>query len=380
MSQAPLIYLYDIDALPLTASSQVLYQADAGESVASLSLQEACAAASESGSLRIVLCAAMVRLTQVSLSRKQARHLDRVMPYLLEEHLLDAPETLFFSTRKGDGEEYLVTALDQGLLASLRHIATEAGAHLQSVEVDIECLASNLPVVINLPDDRCLVASGRDAYLVVDHSERDALAPLFGVSLLDAMEIDADNSLFERLRQHPGQQLLTGAHAPRKKQGEPGLLAEWRPLLILAASVLVLAVIGLRVQEWRYNQAAQAALADAKGQYEQLFPGDKATSALIRQFQGRLARLSSGGGGSGGAFFPMLVPVAEVLKKSEVEPKRLQYDQRQNSLLLDVGAKDYAQLEALQNALRKQGAKASIANYRNAAQGVNARIKVEQPG
>jgi general secretion pathway protein L len=49
-------------------------------------------------------------------------------------------------------------------------------------------------------------------------------------------------------------------------------------------------------------------------------------------------------------------------------------------LLLDVGAKDYAQLEQLQNALKQQGARASIANYRNGAQGVSARIKVEQPG
>ena len=74
------------------------------------------------------------------------------------------------------------------------------------------------------------------------------------------------------------------------------------------------------------------------------------------------------------------MPVARVLKQIKVEPKRLQYDQRQNTLLLDVGAKDYSQLESLQNAINEQGAKASIANYRNGAQGVNARIMVEQPG
>ena len=72
--------------------------------------------------------------------------------------------------------------------------------------------------------------------------------------------------------------------------------------------------------------------------------------------------------------------MAQVLKEIKVEPKRLQYDQRDNTLLLDVGAKDYAQLEQLQNALKQQGARASIANYRNGAQGVSARIKVEQPG
>nr|WP_281502041.1 type II secretion system protein GspL [Alcanivorax sp. S6407] len=366
--------------MPLTGNSPVLYQAAGGDAVEYCSLDEACTAAADRGPLRIILCASLVRLTRVSLSRKQARHLDRVMPYLLEEQLLDAPDNLFFNSRKGEGDEYLVTAAEQSLIAAVRDCASAAGADLQSVEVDVECLAGMLPVVVQLPAEQALVATDRETYLVMDQAAREELSSLFGSALADATQIGADHTLFDLFRQHTGQQLLTGVHAPRKKAGQPGALAEWCPLLILAASVLVLAIIGLRVQAWRYDQAAEAALADAKGQYERLFPGEKASSALVRQFQGRLARLSGGGGASGSSFFPMLVPVAEVLKSSKVEPKRLQYDQRQNSLLLDVGAKDYAQLEALQNALREQGAKASIANYRNAAQGVNARIKVEQPG
>lgn len=380
MSQAPLIYLYDMGGLPLSGTGQVLFQAGEGAPVVSQSLDEACVSAADSGPLRIILCASLVRLTRVTLSRKQARHLDRVMPFLLEEHLLDAPDQLFFSSRKGEGDEYLITALDQALISSLHDRVTQAGAHLESVEVDVECLVQMLPAVIRLPQGQCLLAAERDAYLVVDESARDEVAPLFGEALNGATELAADGSLFDVFRHHSGQQLLTGAYTPRKQGGASGALAEWRPLMILAASILLLAIIGLRVQAWRYEQAADEALASAKSQFEQLFPGEKATSALVRQFQSRLSRLSGGGGGGGSAFFPMLVPVAEVLKKSEVEPKRLQYDQRQNSLLLDVGAKDYAQLEALQNALREQGAKASIANYRNGAQGVNARIKVEQPG
>ena len=144
--------------------------------------------------------------------------------------------------------------------------------------------------------------------------------------------------------------------------------------------MFVLALVAIWVQQWRYDQASEAAFADAKSLYEQLFPGDKATTALSRQFQGRLARLGGGSEGGQARFFPLLGPVAQVLKEIKVEPKRLQYDQRDNTLLLDVGAKDYAQLEQLQNALKQQGARASIANYRNGAQGVSARIKVEQPG
>ncbi|UWN52260.1 hypothetical protein ASALC70_04504 [Alcanivorax sp. ALC70] len=39
-------------------------------------------------------------LTGVTLSRKQARHLQRVLPYLLEEQLLEPPEALWFATAR----------------------------------------------------------------------------------------------------------------------------------------------------------------------------------------------------------------------------------------------------------------------------------------
>lgn len=200
-----------------------------------------------------------------------------------------------------------------------------------------------------------------------------------GESLDQARQVDLQ-ALFADLRHRHGQELLTGPYMPRQNRRESALLGPWRPVAYLAAAVFLMAVVAVWVQQWRYQRAADAALAQAKDRYEQLFPGDKATSALNRQFQGRLARLGGGADGGGAAFFPLLAPVAQVLKDMKVEPKRLQYDQRQNVLLVDVGAKDYAQLEALQNAIRKQGGNASIANYRNGAQGVSARIKVEQPG
>ena len=178
-----------------------------------------------------------------------------------------------------------------------------------------------------------------------------------------------------------------------RRQDEAVPLALWQQLLerasMLPATAVVPALeIGAQVRPRHvgvlgYLSLASHTLGEALQvyqRYEQLFPGDKATSALNRQFQGRLARLGGGTDGGGAAFFPLLAPVAKVLKEMKVEPKRLQYDQRQNVLLVDVGAKDYAQLEALQNAIRKQGGNASIANYRNGAQGVSARIKVEQPG
>ncbi|MCG8392706.1 MAG: type II secretion system protein GspL [Pseudomonadales bacterium] len=377
MADASLIYLSGAPDAPWQPQSTVLYQSRPGEPVQAVPLEQAFASAS--GPVNVVVSVASAQLTRVSLSRKQAKHLQRVLPYLLEEQLLDNPEDLWFVSRKGEGDDYQVTAVARELLTLLREQAEQHDVQMTSVQVDAERLQSFSPLIADLGDDQWLLVADRERALVADAQQRDAIVPLFGDDLDAATELPDADSLFSALRGGQGLELLTGEYAPRQQRSQAAILGPWRPVLMLAASVLVLSLVAIWVQQWRYQKAADAAFAQAQQTYESLFPGDKATSALKRQFQGRLARLGGGEGG-GSAFFPLLVPVAEVLKQVKVEPKRLQYDQRQNTLLLDVGAKDYAQLEALQNAIKKQGARASIANYRNGAQGVSARIKVEQPG
>ena len=378
MADAPLIYLAGAGETEWQPDSPVLYQYRNGETVQWLALGEALAAC-QGSKVAVVVSVSCARLTHVTLSRKQARHLQRVLPYLLEEQLLDNPDDLWFVSRKGGGDDYQVSAVRRELITNLKQWAGEAGAHLASLQVDADCLQAVLPLTADLGNGQQLLLIDREQGLVIDEDQQEAFAPLLGDSLDQARQVDLQ-VLFADLRHRHGQELLTGPYMPRQNRRESALLGPWRPVAYLAAAVFLMAVVAVWVQQWRYQRAADAALAQAKDRYEQLFPGDKATSALNRQFQGRLARLGGGADGGGAAFFPLLAPVAQVLKDMKVEPKRLQYDQRQNVLLVDVGAKDYAQLEALQNAIRKQGGNASIANYRNGAQGVSARIKVEQPG
>ena len=378
MADAPLIYLAGAGETEWQPDNPVLYQSRNGETVQWLALGEALAAC-QGSNVSVVVSVSCARLTHVTLSRKQARHLQRVLPYLLEEQLLDNPDDLWFVSRKGSGDDYQVSAVRRELITHLKQWAGEAGAHLASLQVDADYLQAMLPLTADLGNGQQLLLIDREQGLVIDEDQQEAFAPLLGDSLDQARQVDLQ-ALFTDLRHRHGQELLTGPYMPRQTRRESALLGPWRPVAYLAAAVFLVAVVAVWVQQWRYQQAADAALAQAKNRYEQLFPGDKATSALNRQFQGRLARLGGGADGGGAAFFPLLAPVAQVLKDMKMEPKRLQYDQRQNVLLVDVGAKDYAQLEALQNAIRKQGGNASIANYRNGAQGVSARIKVEQPG
>lgn len=381
MTQTPMIYLNGTPDAHSLAEKAVLFQFSGDLPVETLTLHEALSRCADN-EVTMVLGAAHATLTRVSLSRKQARHLERVLPFLLEENLLDSPDNLWFVSRKSQvPDEYLVTAISQDLIAGLVALAREAGIALASLQVDVERLGAVTPLRAEFDSGQQLLVTERDDALLVGPDQVDALLPMFGKPLEDATIISGDRAFFDQLRANQGQELLVRQFAPKKMSGNASALRLWRPLLAVAAAVLVLTVIGLRVQQWQYQQAADKALADAKQRYEQLFPGDKASSALKLQFKARLARLSAGGQGDGTpSFFPLLDPVATVLQQIKVEPKRIQYDQRQSTLLLDVGAKDYAQLEALKKALTEQGANASIANFRNGAQGVNARIMVEQPG
>ena len=102
--------------------------------------------------LHVIISVAFARLTHVSLTRKQARHLQRVLPYLLEEQMLDSPESLWFVSRKGAGDDYEVTAIARELIVQLKQWAAEQGAVLGSLQVDAERLQGQAPLIAELDE------------------------------------------------------------------------------------------------------------------------------------------------------------------------------------------------------------------------------------
>ncbi|MBF1801402.1 type II secretion system protein GspL [Alloalcanivorax profundimaris] len=361
----------------------VLYQAGAGETPERLTLAQALNERA-GAAVDLVLTSAEALLTGVTLSRKQARHLQRVLPYLLEEQLLEPPEALWFATGKAEHGRYPVAVINREALEALLAACREAGVRAARLRVDADLLAPETPVLITVDHWGSLILE-RDQALVADADQREALIALHHDEERPFTRLEDDLTLCDRLRAglaaDRGVEVLQGPYAARQSQRSgPSPWAPWKPVAGLAAAVFLIALAAVWAQQWRYQQAADQAFADAAELYQSLFPGDRATSGLRRQFEARLARLGSGGEGGGGTLFAVLPAVASTLGASEVEPKRIQFDQRDGSLLLDLGAKEYNQVEKLQTALREKGVQATIANYRNGASGVTARVKVEQAG
>lgn len=374
MVEGPLLYLgYNSDP-QWHSDTLVAYQHHASEAVREISLGEALQLAG--ATLRVVVACSHARLTHVSLSRKQARHLQRVLPYLLEDQLLEAPDSLWFATRKEQGDTFAVTAVPRERINQLLVLAQEQQVTLTSLQVDADCLSPMMPVTAELSGTK-LFALEREKALLLPASQADSVASLFADGLSEAAHLDGWSTFFDALRQGEGSELLTGPFVQRIAASGGSVLTPWVPFFKLSAAVFVCALLTFYAQAWRYGVAADDTLAQAKARYEALFPGDRASVALGRQFQAKLNRLGNVAEQGGGTVLSLLTPIATVLKQVPVSPKRLQLEPREGALILDVGAKDYAQLEALQAAIKSQGVAASIVNYRNGTTGINARLKVE---
>lgn len=390
MADTALIYLAPGAFKDTLSDARVLFHG-LGEAPRETSLGEALARLS-GRPVNLVTTSTEVLLTGVSVSRKQARHLQRVLPFLLEEQLLEAPESLWLAAGKNDQGRYPVAVIGRAPLESLLLLCREHQVRPLTLKVDADLLAAQAPLVIDVDGWGTLILD-REQALVADESQRQALIALHNQQHGDEGEAPAPFTRLEdpltlceqlaiALAAGRGVEVLQGPYVQRQNQKSgPSPWAPWKPVIGLAAAVFVLALVAVWTQQWRYVQAADQTFAEASELYQSLFPDDRATVGLRRQFEARLARLArSGDGDRGGTLFAVLPAVASTLNGSEVEPKRLQFDQRDGSLLLDLGAKEYSQLEKLQAALREKGVNATIANYRNGASGVTARVKVEQAG
>ena len=328
----------------------------------------------------LVLSAADALLTSVQLARRQARHIRKVVPFLLEDQLTVPAETQWFAWGERDGDQYPVAAVDRDGLEQLLAAFREAGVHVTSVRVDGQLLAAENQARYQLGDHEIVVL---DRYRVLSLPQavvQDSLRAIgVDTAVLPAVRAQSDTlaCLDAAVQAGEGAELLHGDLAPKrqkKNQQSARVPDRWRPPALVCGVLLLVGWVITGVQAWVYQQRADDAATQARALYEQLFPGDRALR-LEAQFR---ARLESGAVGGDG-FLALMGPAGEAvaaLREQGVQPRRIQYDERQNALELELNAPDYETLEALQQGIRDKGLQAEIANFRNQGKVVTARMKV----
>ncbi|WP_111656614.1 type II secretion system protein GspL [Isoalcanivorax indicus] len=360
---------------------QARWRTAAGSTCGSLS--EALAAMR--GDIHLVLSAGDVLVTRVSLSRRQGRHIQKVLPYLLEESVLGRAEDLWFAHGRPSEDRYPVLACErQGLEQLLDWCAEASHARIIGAWVDADLLRDDAPCMAALDGGDLLCLPDAGQALVLPQGEAAQLPALLGLDDSLFERIDEPGALFARLAERFAAvdrvNLLHSDLRPvREGQDGPAWLMPWVPVARLAAAVLVCIWVLLMVQTWQYEKAAQQTAEASVTLYQELFPGTGRPQMIVREFETQLNRLGGGAGGSG--FLALMGPTGEIIGAASgqgVTPRRLNYDERESILMLDLNAQDFSALEALREALQSAGLSAEIGTARSEASGVTARMRVGQ--
>ena len=337
------------------------------------------AAQQVTGPVRLVLSVTDVLLTEVVLNRRQARHLQRVLPWMLEDQLIGTPERFWFASGRPANGRYPVVACEKEALLGLLQACSELSLPVAGVAVDAQLLAELSPGRLKIDGQTLILADGNQGLAVAD-SEAEQILTVLGLSELeDQSRPEAELLAVMRAAIQHGRQveLLQGDLRPAEQGSGPQLSGRWKQLMVLAAACIALVAVLMGIQTWRYQAAADQQLAQAVNLYNQLFPGDSAQPGYLEnQFRSRLGRL---GGTASGGFLGLMIPVGESLAGQHgagLSARRIQYDERDNSLTLDVEAGSYDSLEVLRGRISEGGLQAEIANYRSQGESVTARLRV----
>ena len=352
-----------------------------GEGISRGTLSDALAALS--GPVRAVLSSGDVLLTNVELSKRQARHMQKVLPFLLEESLLTTTDEMWYAYGKPVDGAYPVLACERdGLEQLLDWFASAGDITLLGAWVDADLLRGHAPCVARLDDDLlCIPAPGQA--LVLPATELEQVPVLLGIDTAEFTRIDHLEALFSAFADGLQGDVITLLHSDLRptveQHGWRQVMQPWWPVTRLAAGVLMCVWVLLLVQQWQYNRAAEAEAAQAVALYQELFPGSSRPQLLQREFRTQLERLSGGGAGAG--FLTLMAPVGEIIGGATdqgVTPRRVQFDERENTLLVDITAKDFSALENLREKMQSVGLSAEIGTARSEASGVTARMRVGQ--
>ena len=346
--------------------------------------QAALACAKLRASVDLVLPASDAVLASVSLTRRQAKHIRKVLPYLLEDRLLDAPEELWFAHGKPSGQSYPVLGCRRDELDQYLALVAEAGAGLRGVWVDADLLANEHGALLATYDENdSLWLRDREQSLVASAKDIAELRATQGQEADEGLtELDSQ-TFIDQLRAALGRvpptglNLLYGELRPRapQQQAGGGWQNDWLPVARFAALVLVAVWLFTWLQKLSYEQAARDAQQRVASMYEQLFPDDRAV-AVERQLRQRLSVMGAGGGGQD--FLSLVAPLGQSLSSngSELELRRIQYDETDGIVHIDVRASDFESLEAIRDRIQAGGLAAEITEGRSQGDRVTARLRV----
>ena len=321
------------------------------------------------------LSAENITLNSISVPSGQQRHLQRILPGLLEDSLASDIEELHF-IHGGVLEDGVVNVaiIDRELIKTYLGLFNEAGLTPHAM------LPDSLSVAIN-GDAPSLQVNGDLSQLRISPQiayvfDTDNMVQLLQLMLKDTLQplslyiIDSQrNSLaitspFEwqgeptdKLSQLPDKSvmamnLLQGEFTPQSDFKKHWL--QWRSVAILAIGALVIQLSTVGIETWQLNGQVKEYKLEIKSAFNSVFPDVTRIVNPKAQMSQQLSRLQSQQGGMG--FLMLLQQVSPIINQSKnVKLTKINFEHRLGEMRLDVEAPDYAQLERVKNKLEQLG-------------------------
>src|SRR5699024_487508 len=195
------------------------------------------------GKVQLVLSVSNATLTKVELNRKQARHLEKVLPFMLEEDLLETPKSLWFSHSKGkQTQHYPVVVCKKTILTDLLEFFAVAEVQLLGVWVDAQLLSSMAPAQIAFERSTLLLPSAHNGLRVAEENRAGMLAALGLTELPEAEPLSGVHleRLGQNIQHSLGINLLHSDFAPQATSIGQKLWHHWRPVVYFSAAIVAL--------------------------------------------------------------------------------------------------------------------------------------------
>lgn len=345
----------------------------------------------------LLLPVAQVLVSSVQVPAKQARHLDRVLPFLIEDQLAGNVDDLHVVAGAALGDERRqVLAVDNAWLTAQLNLLAGAGFDVRHCTVDALCLPVSAggaavlfesgQVLLRLadgsaqclhPDDWPLLAPALLDGLSAEFWRSDATQTIAGIDTPHDLaaathEIDAPLALLTaQAAQAPG--LLTGRHARRSDWQQ-----QWQPWRAVAALLLLalLAQYGLWIADYFQTASRERQLRDSmRAQFQAALPDD----TRGQDPAARLRALTRDGAAAGGpGFLALLAQLTPILQaQSGVHLRGLGFEAARSELRLDLEAADLGALNQLQSALQGAGLHTDMGQASGGERGYTGRMVVK---
>ncbi|MDV6315775.1 type II secretion system protein GspL [Idiomarina sp. HP20-50] len=314
-----------------------------------------------------------VLLTRVTLPAGTKRHLQRIIPYALEEELASDIEQLHFAWPDAKGDKLPVAVVAKERMDAWLKALSDAGIESAYWIPDCFLLPYQEDVwqAIELGDS-VIVRTGAWQGFTVDKEQFAELAPALVAEQDNPTEIVHYGALnwpqspaplvaadievpFTIAAQNVGgaTELNLRQGAYRSQRAKRSVDLPWRAFAAAASVLFILAVLLNGVRYWQLESQREVLNAQAEALYRDAFPGQTRIVNLKVQLQQQLDQLGLGSSDEASVLsvLQQLAPAFKSQPELQLELLRFQ----NNELRLQATANSFSQFEAFQQAVKAEG-------------------------